>query len=272
MEGPAAPARRRSDRLWAVPLLAVVAVGAAALLFDLTLPLRLPASGDWAEAAAALRVRAGPADAVQVWPPWAERARAFVQSLPVRTEEDLRAADYPGVGRLWLLALPRAPFGGLGRARAALRDRGATAGEELRLGALSLQPWELHGPRVLSFLTNPLEEHEVDYVPRQCVQVQIGRPPEPGRLQARGVGGTLHVRAGIVGERAYQANRGPVRVEVEVDAAPLATLSVPPTVPTEPGWRRLDTAAPAGEHAFTFLVSARDADRPFCLSAWTTAP
>lgn len=272
MEGPAAPARRRSDRWKAVPLLAAVALGASALLFDLTLPLRLPASGDWAEAAAALRVRAGGADAVQLWPPWAERARAYVRSLPVRTEEDLRAADYPGVQRLWLLALPRAPFARLGRARAALRDRGATAGEALRFGAISLEPWELHGPRVLSFLTGQVEEHEVDYVPRQCAQVRIGPPGQEGRLEARGEGGVLHVRAGVIGERAYQVRRGPVKVEVEVDGAPVATLTVPPTVPPEPGWRRLDAKVPAGEHAFTFLVSARDVDRPFCLQAWTTAP
>jgi len=38
------------------------------------------------------------------------------------------------------------------------------------------------------------------------------------------------------------------------------------------GWRRIEVAAPSGEHAFAFRVSARDADRPFCLAAWTTAP
>ena len=267
-----APARRRSDRAKRVPLLALVALGACALLFDLTLPLRLPGSGDWAEAAAALRVRGGPRDAVQVWPPWAERVRAYVRSLPVRAEEDLRAADYPGVERLWLLALPRTPFSGLSSARATLRARGAAAGEELRFGAISLQPWELRGPRVLSFLTSPLEEHEVDYVARQCTLLRIGRPGDPGRLTARGEGGRLHVRAGVVGERAYQVYRGPVKLEVEVDGAPLATMTVPPTVPPEPGWRRLDAPAPPGEHAFTFLVSARDADRSFCLQAWTSAP
>jgi len=268
----AAPARRRSDRARAIPLLAIAALGASALIFDLTDPLRLPGDGDYAEAAAALRVQAGPRDAVQVWPSWADRARMFVRSLPVRVEEDLRAADYPGVDRLWLLALPRVPLAKLSGARAALRQRGAVAGEELRFGALSLQPWDLRGPRVLSFLTDPLEEHEVDYVPRQCVQVRIGRPADPGRLQARGQGGVLHVRAGVVGERAYQVARGPVRIEVQVDGAPVATLNVPPTVPPAPGWRRLDAAVPAGERAFAFLVSARDPDRPFCLSAWTTAP
>jgi len=272
VEAFAAPRRRLGDRARSLPLWIVVAIGAAALIFDGTLPLRLPSDGDYAEAAAALRVRAGANDAVQVWPAWAERARMFVTTVPLRAEEDLRAADFPGVERLWLLALPRAPFARLDRAHAALRARGATSGKELRFGALSLQPWDLHAPRVLSFLTSTLEEREVDYVARQCVQVRIGPEGYPARLEARGVGGTLHVRAGIVGERAYQAARGPVRVDVRVDGAPLAELFVPPTVPAESGWRRLDLRAPAGEHAFQFLISARDTDRPFCLSAWTTAP
>jgi hypothetical protein len=260
------------DRARSLPLWIVAAIGVAALVFDGTLPLRLPGDGDYAEAAAVLRVRAGASDAVQVWPAWAERARMFVTTKPVRAEEDLRAADFPGVERLWLLALPRVPFARLDRARAALRARGASSGEELRFGALSLQSWDLHGPRVRSFLTSPLEEHEVDYVARQCVQVRIGPEGHPARLEARGVGGNLHVRAGVVGERAYQVARGPVRVDIRVDGAPLADLVVPPTVPPQSGWRRLDVDAPAGEHAFQFLVSSRDTDRPFCLSAWTTDP
>ena len=233
------------------------------------MPWRLPSDADYAEVAAALRVRAGAGDAVQVWPPWAERARRFVNSVPVRAEEDLRAADFAGVRRLWLLALPAAPRAGLRGAREALRARGAAAGEEVRFGALSLQPWDLQGPPVISWLTDPREEHEVDYVARQCVQVRLGRPADPGRLQARGEGGVLHVRAGLGGERAYQGHRGPVRVEVLIDGVRAGELAVPPTVPPASGWRRLDLAVEAGEHAFTFLVSAADVDRPFCLSAWT---
>ena len=272
MEAAAAPRRRLGDRALSLPLWILSAIGAAALLFDATLPLRLPGDGDYAEAAAALRTRATARDAVQVSPPWAERARMFVTAVPVRAEEDLRTADYPGVERLWLLALPRVPFGRLGRARAALRARGATPAEEMRFGGLSLQAWELHGPRVLSFLTNPREEHEVDYVARQCVQVRIGPRGAPTPLEARGEGGVLHVRAGTVGERAYQTARGTVRVEIGVDGAPLAEIAVPPTVPPQSGWRRIDVSSPPGEHTFRFLVSAADTDRPFCVSAWTTAP
>jgi hypothetical protein len=237
-----------------------------------TLPFRLPRDADYAEAAAALRVRAGSNDAVQVWPAWAERARMFVAAVPVRAEEDLQAADYPGVRRLWLLALPRAPFAGLDRARAALRARGAVAAAATTFGALTLEAWELSGPRVLSFLTSPSEEHEVDYVARQCAHVRIGSLTAPIRIDARGSGGVLHVRAGVIGERAYQRERDPVRVAIDVDGAAVGELRVPPTVPPQSGWRRLDVPIRDGEHAFTFLISARDTDRPLCLSAWTTAP
>ena len=250
----------------------MAALGAGAFLFDVTLRLRLPRDADYAEAAAALRVRAGPSDAVQVWPAWAERARMFIRAVPVRAEEDLSAADYPAVQRLWLLSLPRVPFAHLDRAREALHARGAVAGEAARFGALTLEPWELYGPRVLSFLTSPAEEHEVDYVARQCTQVRIGPVTAPARLDARGSGGVLHVRAGVIGERAYQRERGPVRVAVELDGRPLSELVVPATVPPQSGWRRLDVAIAAGEHAFALLVSAPDTDRPFCVSAWTTAP
>ena len=57
--------------------IALIALGAGSLLFDVTLPARLPSDADWAEAAGALRSAAQPGDAVQLWPAWAERARAF---------------------------------------------------------------------------------------------------------------------------------------------------------------------------------------------------
>jgi hypothetical protein len=249
-----------------LPLLALVATGAAALAFDLTLPSRLPADADLAEAAASLRASGRGGDEVQVWPAWAERARLFVDSMPVRTEEDLRDADYVGVSRLWLLALPRVPNGHLDRAVDALRARAATEGEAARFGALTLTSWELHGPALLADLTGRNEEHEVDYVPRQCVAVPI-----PGRLSRRGPGGVLHVRAGIVGERAYQAFRGPVRVDVRAGDAAFGELIVPPTTPPEPGWRKLELNVPRGDHLYDLVVTARDRDRPFCVSAWVTA-
>jgi len=64
-------------------LAALVVVGAGSLLLDLALPFRLPSDADWAEAAGALRAVGRPGDAVQIWPVWAERARLFVDGVPV---------------------------------------------------------------------------------------------------------------------------------------------------------------------------------------------
>jgi len=246
---------------------ALLALGAGSLLFDLTLPLRLPSEADWAEAAGALRAGVQAGDVVQIWPAWAERARLFVDAAPVVAEEDLASADYPGARGLWLLSLPRTPY--FHSADAALLGRGATpAGSERRFGPLKLQRWDLHARPVAADLTRSGEEHEVDYVARRCVRVPIG-----GRFTARGAAGsTLHVRAGVIGERAYDADRAPIEVQIFSDGAPLGRLEVPRTVRDGTGWRRLDVALPGGpaERDFLFAISSPDRGRPFCLQAWTS--
>src|SRR5207248_4465326 len=156
-----------------------------------------PSESDWAEAAGALRAAARPGDAVQIWPAWAERARLFVDAAPVLAEEDPAQADYFGVQRLWVLSLPRTPW----FRRPTIS--GTPASEERRFGALTLQAWDLHAPPVAADLTRASEEHEVDYVARRCVRVPVG-----ARISARGAAGAmLHVRAGSIGERAYDAGR-----------------------------------------------------------------
>jgi hypothetical protein len=245
---------------------ALIAAGAGSLLFDLTLGFRLPSDADWAEAAAALRAGAAPGDAVQIWPPWAERARLFVDGAPVLAEEDLAAADYLGVGRLWVLSLPRTPF--FAPPDGALRARGATPGQERRFGALSLRAWDLHPAPIAADLTRSSERHEVDYVARDCLRVPIG-----GRIAARGAAGkVLHLRAGVIGERAYDPGRPPIEVQAYADGVLLGNLRVPPTARDGTGWRRLDAQVPAGaaEREFVLAVSSPDGGRPFCLQAWTT--
>ena len=249
-----------------VPLLLIVLIGAGSLLFDLTLSARLPSDADWAEAAGALRTRARAGDVVQIWPAWAERARLFVDSLPVAVEEDLARADYPGVQRLWVLSLPRTPR--FSAPDDALRSRGATPSDEpQQFGAISLRPWDLPAAKVAADLTRSPEEHEVDSVARRCLRVAIG-----SRITARGAGRTLHLRGGVIGERAYDVDLPEIGVQVFVSGAPAGTLQVPRTARDGTGWRRLDVPLPSGgaAHDFVFAVSSADASRPFCLSAWTT--
>lgn len=245
---------------------ALIAAGAGSLLFDLTLGLRLPSDADWAEAAGALRAQAAAGDAVQIWPAWAERARLFVDAAPVLAEEDPLAADYLGVKRLWVLSLPRTPF--YRSPEGALRARGATPAADQRFGALLLRAWDLHAAPIAADLTASREMHEVDYVARACAPVAIG-----GRFAVRGAAGrVLHLRAGVIGERAYGAGKPPVEVQAFADGVSLGTLEVPATVRDGTGWRRLDAQVPGGppEREFVFAVSSTDRSRPFCLQAWTT--
>src|SRR5256885_591918 len=134
-------ARRASGRsslvLHRAAFVALIALGAGSLLFDLTMGFRLPSDADWAEAAGSLRSRARPDDAVQIWPVWAERARLFVDAAPVLAEEDLEHADYLEARRLWVPSLPRPPF--FPTPDPALRARGSPpAGETDSFGAPAL--------------------------------------------------------------------------------------------------------------------------------------
>ena len=247
-------------------LAALIAVGAGSLLYDLTLGLRLPDDASWAEAAGALRAEGRPGDAVQLWPAWAERGRIFVDAMPVLAEEDLASADYLFVQRLWILSLPGTPF--YSAPDAALEARGATAvSAERRFGALALRAWDLHAPPVAADLTGAGEEHEVDYVARRCRHVAIG-----SRFTARGAAGSvLHLRAGVVGERAYD-DPPPIEVRAFADGVAVGTLEVPRTLRDGTGWRKLEAPLPPGApvREFAFAVRSSDPARPFCLQAWTT--
>jgi len=255
-----------------LPLGALVALGLGSLLFDLTLSQRLPDEADYAEAAGAIRAKARPGDAVQVWPPWAERARLFVTAAPVLAEEDLASADYAGVERLWLFALPRVPSAKLAGAREALERRGARpVGPAQQFGAITLEEWDLQSQPLVAWLLPAADEaHEVDYVARRCAPVRVG-----SAARYRVAGAALHLRAGIIGERAYDQGWSSVSVQVSEGGVQLGVLEVPTTVPPRPGWRALDLALAPLEAAATrelsLSVTSADASRPLCISAWTTA-
>ena len=271
----------------ALPLLALVLLSVGALAFDLTTASRLPTTADWAEAAAALRARARPGDAVQLWPPWLERARLVVDAAEVLAEEDLEQADYPGLRRLWLLALP-GPFAKVIESTSQLAARGAVPeGERLQFGPLRLQAWDLRAPPLAGDLLahGPFvgawpEFHEVQYVSRRCRLLPIGTPSQPALVGVRGAAGArLQLRAGIVGERAYDF-RSTVRVELlegssagPLPAAPLASIEVPGTVDPAPAWLAAAAAPAPGpdDRDFTLRIStAGDQRPPLCVALWST--
>jgi hypothetical protein len=271
-------------RARALPLAALVLLSLGALAFDLTQPWRLPSIADWAEVAGALRARARPGDAVQLWPVWLERARLVIDAAPVLAEEQLDTADYPGVGRLWLLTLP-GPFAAIATAEAQLKARGATPEEPARaFGPLRLQPFDLHAPPLAGDLlaTGPFpvswpEWHEVQYVSRRCRMVAIGTPAAPALVKVRGPAGSrLQLRAGIIGERAYDFE-STIRVEALAEVpggeAPLAAVEVSASHDPLPAWQRAEAAVPPGpeERDFTLRISTPGNQRPpLCVALWST--
>jgi hypothetical protein len=272
----------------ALPLAAFVLLSAGALVHDLAPSLpgaALPQQADWAEAAAALRSVARPGDAVQPWPPWLERARLVIDAAPVVVEEDLAAGDLFGVSRLWLLALPGVPFGGLERARRALASRGAVRlGELRRFGPLELEAWDLRAPEVTA---DPLghgpfpgpwpEWHEVQYVARRCRPFPPGSPAQPATLSLGGVQGRrIELRAGIIGGQAYDFG-GRLRVDVVVvgapGSAPLAAIELGRTVDPAPAWLAASAELPPGAERGELLLRASSSDGarpPLCVALWTT--
>ena len=221
----------------------------------------------------------------------------MIDAAEVATDEDLFRADYPGVQRLWLLTLP-GPFAQLARAEAQLVARGAVAeGAPLRFGPLRLQAWDLRAPPLAADLlagalpgASP-EWHEVQYASRRCRMLPIGTTAQPAQLTVRGeAGATLQLRAGLIGEQAYDF-RSTVHVELfevvesfvepfEVKgpaagaaAVPLATLEVGRTVDPEPAWQRaaVPLAPGAAARDFRLRISTAGQQRPpLCVSLWST--
>jgi hypothetical protein len=261
-------------RAFAFIALGLVSLGA--LAFDLTLPLRLPSTQNYAEAAAYLRGHYAPSDAVQIWPPWLEEARISIDVAPVLAEEDLATADYPGAQKLWLLELPGAPFSKASKAEATLRSRGATPiGEPAKFGPLELTPWDLHAAPFgadLVFGPQPQREwHEVQYVSRACKTLPIGAPGQPTRAGLPGaVGSTLHLRAGIVGEQAYSRDLETIHVEAWLGAERLADLQLNRTHDPEPAWLGANFAIPEGAQLELRAYTAGGLRPPLCVAAWTT--
>ena len=307
MKGAASPtaAERRPPGRAAAVLFAILvsALGLYGLAFQATLRWRLPSPGDWQAAAAHLAREARAGDAVVLAPWWAERARvALPPAIPVLAFPRLAGEDLPGLRRLWLLELPRAP-GGTGDGARDLRGRAVAAGATARFGALALTPLALAEPILpLAFLPDRLEGasvtwgearcaptsggfrcpgkggpsvlrqvREVEELPRTCLVIE----PSPGAAALRiafdavPLGRLLRGHTGIVGEASLGGEEA-VEVGVEVGGERALALAEPAATP---GWHRFEVGthpSAGGAARVTFTLSTRDpGPRPLCLDAYT---
>ena len=96
---------------------------------------------------------------------------------------------------------------------------------------------------------------------------------DPARLTLSGDAGTqLHLRAGVIGERAYDNQLVPIRVEAFSGAQKLGEVVLPRTVDPSPAWLGADV--PSGGAPALQLELRASTPGPFrpaiCIAAWTT--
>jgi hypothetical protein len=158
---------------------AVAGLGLFGMLFQATLPARLPTELDWRAVSALVARDARPGDVVALSPLWAERAREVLpERLAAHPESPLvvmahpryrpEAEDLVGVRRVWLVSLPEAP-GASRRIAADLAARAAAVDGPQRLGAIEVTRYDLRSPVLpLAWLPDRLAAANVSLGGQPC--------------------------------------------------------------------------------------------------------
>lgn len=158
---------------------AVAGLGVFGLVFQTTLPARLPTGLDWRAVSALVERDARPGDVVVLSPMWAERAREVLpERLAAHPESPLVVMAYPryaraaedlvGVRRVWLVSLPWAP-GASNAIAADLAARAAAVDGPQRLGAIEVTRYDLAFPVLpLAWLPDRLASAKVSLGGRPC--------------------------------------------------------------------------------------------------------
>jgi hypothetical protein len=181
------PAPRQAALLFAA---AVATLGGWSVVFQATLPDRLPRPLDWAAVSALLERDARPGDAVAPSPAWAERARlAAPAAIPVLAFPGFASEDLVGVRRVWLLSLHGAP-GFQWRPEIDLLDRAAGADPPLALGQIEAARYDLAPALPLAFLPDRISTAAVLVGDERCAAegaTAFRCPGEPGVRVSREV-------------------------------------------------------------------------------------
>jgi hypothetical protein len=284
-------------------VLLVALAGAASLVAEGRLGARLPSPLDWAALGALVERDARPGDALVLSPAWAERARLATRAtVPVLSSTGWTDEDLPGVKRLWLVALPRAP-GFSWDVESALLARSSRNDPALPLGGLEVTRTAVAAPELpLAFLPDRLARAQVRLGDALCArEAGAFRCPAPGggfvdvvrtvrevggaarpcftapaeagagaaltiTFPAVPVGRTVRGHAGVAGDPP-RARDAAVRIAVRVDGEEAGAADV-----SGPGWRSfaIDTARFAGRvRELALVVATPGPTGPLCLDAVT---
>lgn len=243
----------------------IVLVSAWALGFQATLPGRLPTEADYQAVAQVLAQEARPGDVVQLFPWWTERARLYLpEGTPVVGYLGGDGDPLELHPRIWVLGQPDLPRSDAQDFLSRFGPGRTSLGPARRFGHLTLElftngrhrapRWDARTalPQARVAVEGPagaaacpqeggafrcrhvavgVEWHELKFQPRRCLR--FNPPGGPARLVAEFTGlpaaPSLLLAGGYIWEHAPRV--GDVtgtQVVVEVNGAPVGTLSLPP--------------------------------------------
>jgi hypothetical protein len=215
-----------------------------------------PTDADWDRAAAAVRAAFVPGDLIVFAPAWMDPVgrQHLGDLMTIHDAARMDAARYP---RVWEVSArdAHAP------------DATGTVGADLGFGALRVRRFDRTPARVTWDLRPRAKLLEVDYAPRECVDLHA-----PGKLDAGTVplGTSLVAYAGLADFRSRRDNRAWAIVRVLVDDAEAART----IIGSESGWVALPAIAttPGPHHVvFESSVDPTRPERPAVLSVCVAA-
>ncbi len=204
-----------------------------------------PTDEAWRRAEEVVRAGHRRGDLIVVDPPWADPVLRLWLGDLMRVEEVARM-DERRYARIWRVQARR---------------------------GVSVVLEERPAPTVVWDLGARAKLVEVDFAPRMCAEVPVGRPGAPARLELGPVtlGSTISSYAGLYDFRSRRENRSFAEGRLLVDGAARARA----VVGSETGWVHLGDAATApGEHTVAFEAEAladRGAGNPGTLSLCVAA-
>lgn len=225
-------------------------------------PSGVPGDADWARAAASVRERIAPGELVVFAPRWVDPVGRLHAGDLLSLEDAARmdAARYPAI---WELSI---------RGARAPETRGLRAASTDRFGGVTVRRFEQEPAVVVSDLValappSKVVLAEVGFAPHRCVQ--LVPPPERSLPLSFGtipLGSALVGYVGLADVFTRRDVRNPGRLEVQIDGATVATI----TVGVDDGWRRFEVATTPGEHTVEVIATAvgpKSRDRRVCFAA-----
>lgn len=224
---------------------------------------RTPPIAAWQRARAAVAAEIRPEDLVLFSPSWIDPVgrSVFGDRMPLRGLSRIDLATFPTIWHISIRGATHPELVGRTASTTAAFDGVVVqtyvqkpVQPLMRVADLVNDMRQMRGPRPKLVLT------EVDFLPRQCVEV-VPTPDEPVRLVTRVVlGESLLGGVGLADVFTRRDLREPAEFAIEIDGHEVTRM----TVGVEDGWEPIHVATAPGVHEVAYVVQSRERERHVC--------